>query len=240
MPSVPKWLNDTLEESILFSKYFREITVTETEYISDNLIKIKFSGNLFGLKYEAGYSVEFRVNETDYRRYTPYNYDKVNGTFEMICHIHSDTSGCNYMKNLKANNSIKYIIPRGKEMFKNRLKHHFVIGDETSLGMALTIKEKTENRDDYSFDSIFELDNHQVLSTLEMYGSWTRKNEPEKIIETINYLIDDRAIVPEETAFYITGNGKTLQIIRKFLKEKGIQSHQIFSQAYWVAGKKGL
>lgn len=236
---MPKWLNDTME-NIFSSKYIRETTVTEIQNISENVKRIKFSSNLLGLEYKAGYSIEFRVNDTDYRRYTPYNFDRANDTFEILFHIHGDAPGSNFVKNIAIGDSLKYIIPRGKDMFKSGFRHHIVIGDETVLGAALSIKYETEGYGNYSFDSIFELDDHQVLKNLGLYGYHTLKNEPEKIIESINFLIKEKVIHPEESAFYIIGNGKTLQTVRKSLKEKNISSHQIFSQAYWIEGKKGL
>lgn len=239
MPSMPKWLNDTME-NIFASKYIRETTVIETENISDHLRRIKFSGNLLGLEYKPGYSIEFRVNDTDYRKYTPYNYDKADGTFEILCHLHGSASGCDFIENLKVGETIKYIIPRGKDMFKCDFKHHIVIGDETSLGAALSIKYETEGYGYYSFDSIFELDDHQVLKELNLYGNHSLKNEPEKILESIDILFKEGVIELDNSAFYITGNGKTLQKVRKSLKENNISGQQIFSQAYWIEGKKGL
>lgn len=236
---MPKWLNDTME-NIFSSKYIRETTVTEIQNISENVKRIKFSSNLLGLEYKAGYSIEFRVNDTDYRRYTPYNFDRANDTFEILFHIHGDAPGSNFVENIATGDSLKYIIPRGKDMFKIGLRHHIVIGDETALGAALSIKYETEGYGNYSFDSIFELDDHHVLKNLGLYGYHTLKNKPEKIIESINFLIKEKVIHPEESAFYIIGNGKTLQTVRKSLKEKNISSHQIFSQAYWIEGKKGL
>ncbi len=239
MPSMPKWLNDTME-NILSSKYIRETTVTEIQNISENLKRIKFSSNLQGLEYKPGYSIEFRVNDTDYRRYTPYNFDKINNTFEILFHVHGNTVGCNYLQNLNIGDCIKYIIPRGKDIFKNNLEHHIVIGDETALGAALSIKNEVEGYSHYSFDSIFELNNHQILKDLELYGYYTLIDDPEKIIESIDFLVDEKIIQLEESAFYIFGNGKTLQNVRKSLKQKNISSYQIFSQAYWIEGKKGL
>jgi len=238
MPSMPKWLNDSVEN--IFSKYIRETTIIEIHNISKNIKRIKFSSNLLGLEYHPGYSIEFRVNSTDYRRYTLFNFDKANNTFEILFHVHGNAVGCNFVKNFNVGDRVKYIIPRGKDLFKNDLEHHIVIGDETALGAALSIKDEVEGYGKYSFDSIFELDNHQILKDLELYGYYTVKDKPEKIIESVDFLTKEKVIHLEKSAFYILGNGKTLQSVRKSLKQKNISSHQIFSQAYWIEGKKGL
>ncbi|MNL32853.1 hypothetical protein D3C87_1547310 [compost metagenome] len=40
--------------------------------------------------------------------------------------------------------------------------------------------------------------------------------------------------------FYLMGNAKSIQTFRKALKEKGIQSNNIYTQPFWADGKVGL
>ncbi|HEY0298443.1 MAG TPA: FAD-binding oxidoreductase [Arachidicoccus sp.] len=239
MPSMPKWMNNAVEN--LLSSKFREVSVLETEPICKNLKRVKFSADLHGLEYFPGYAVSFRVNNTDYRNYTPYNFDKVNGYFEILFHLHGKGSGSEFADMLNVQDKMKMFVPRGKRafMFANQYKYHYVVGDETVLGFALEIKQEAEKHD-YKFNATFELDNHDVLKMLELYGSYVHKNEPQKIMEQIMCDIFDGVIRKEETAFYISGNGETLQYVRKELKQLDILNVQIFAQAYWIDGKKGL
>lgn len=131
------------------------------------------------------------------------------------------------------------LMPRGKEIYKRNFACHMVIGDETSLGTALSIKAETEKHD-RNFASIFELDDHEVLRELKLYGSHTTKNTAHKLTEQLDTLIKEGTIDPTATAFYITGNGATLQAVRQRLKQSGVANNQIVAQTYWIAGKKGL
>ncbi len=234
---MPKWMNNAME-SLLSSK-FREVEVVETEYINENVKKVRFAADLHGLEFLPGYAVAFRVNEQDYRNYTPYNFDKVRGCFDILFHIHGDAPGSDFGKSLAINDSHKMLVPRGREMFKRDFAYHVAIGDETSLGTALDIKTEVEKRNG-TFTGIFELDEREVLRQLELYGSYSSKNAPDKIIGQLSGLINDGAIILGETVFYITGNGKTLQAARNFLKQLGVAGRQIVTQAYWIEGKKGL
>ncbi|ANI88492.1 hypothetical protein A9P82_03770 [Arachidicoccus ginsenosidimutans] len=239
MPSMPKWMNNAVEN--LLSSKFRDVSVTETEYISENIKRVKFSGNLHGLEYAPGYAVSFRVNDTDYRNYTPYNFNKVTGCFEILFHIHGGGPGSEFADALDVHDVMKMLIPRGRESFtfRNRYKYHYVIGDETVLGLALELKQEA-GKYSYEFNGVFELDNHEVPEILELYGSHVPKNEPHKITEQIMCDIFDGVIRKDKTAFYVSGNGTTLQYVRKELKQLGVLSNQIFAQAYWIKGKKGL
>lgn len=40
--------------------------------------------------------------------------------------------------------------------------------------------------------------------------------------------------------FYLMGNAKSIQNFRKALKEKGVQSRNIYTQPYWADCKVGL
>lgn len=237
MPSMPKWINNAVE-SLLSSK-FREVEVIATEYITESVKNVRFTADLHGLEFLPGYAVAFRVNEQDYRNYTPYNFDKVNSCFDILFHLHGDAPGNDFAQALSVNNCHKMLIPRGRELFKRNFACHISIGDETSLGTALAIKAEAEKYGSV-FTGIFELGNHEILQQLELYGSHISKNDPKEITKQLVSLIGDGAIIPSETVFYITGNGKTLQAVRSFLKQAGVASDQIITQAYWIAGKTGL
>ncbi|SCC48361.1 hypothetical protein GA0116948_11098 [Chitinophaga costaii] len=71
MPSMPKWMNNAVEN--LLSAKFRAVTVIKTEYITQNVKNVRFAADLHGVECLSGYAVAFRINEEDYRKYTPYN-----------------------------------------------------------------------------------------------------------------------------------------------------------------------
>jgi len=240
MPSLPKWINDTLEN--VMSSKFKECTVIHTETVSKDLRLIRFSSDLEDVPFEPAYAIGIRVNERDYRNYSPFNFNKQAGTFEVIFHLHdTDSVGSSFVEQFSEGDTTKVLLPRGKRFFEVDAAIHFSIGDETSLGTSLSIKEAAEEIGG-SFVCLHELEEPSALKTLELYGYHAPKNDLQNIIEALNDFLKEekQAIYNNEVVFYLTGNGNTMSIIRKFLKAKGLDSKCIRSQAYWLEGKKGL
>ncbi|MDH6250316.1 NADPH-dependent ferric siderophore reductase [Chryseobacterium sp. H1D6B] len=240
MPSLPKWINDTVE-SVLSSK-FKDCTITKTENISDSLRLVRFKTDLRGVDFAPTYAIGIRINERDFRNYSPFNFDQEKGTFDIIFHLHNTASvGCNYINQLSVGDSMKILLPRGKKLFDMDAKIHFSVGDETSLGNSLSIKDLAEGLN-LSFLCLHELEEPAVLETLGLYGYYTSKNRTLEIIETLkSFLKEEKETIRNgEVVFYLTGNGKKMTVIRKFLKSEGVAPSCIKSQAYWIEGKKGL
>ncbi|MDP9962092.1 siderophore-interacting protein [Chryseobacterium lathyri] len=240
MPSLPKWINDTLEN--VMSSKFKECTVIYTESVSKDLRLIRFAAGLEDVHFEPAYAIGIRVNERDYRNYSPFNFNKYTGTFDVIFHLHDINSvGSSFAGSLSAGETIKILMPRGKRFFEPHAEIHFSIGDETSLGSSLSIKEAAEEIGG-SFVCLHELEDSSVLKKLALYGYHAPKNDIQSIMEALNDFLKEekQAVYNNEVVFYLTGNGNTMSMIRKFLKAKGVDGKCIRSQAYWMEGKKGL
>lgn len=240
MSSLPKWINDAVE-NLLPSK-FKECTIIKTNYITNYLKAIRFSTDLSEVYFEPAYAVGFRINERDFRNYSPFNFDRENNCFDILFHIHdADAVGCNFVNQLSVGNSLKMIIPRGKRFFDHEAKIHFSIGDETSLGSSISIQEAAE-KSNTSFVCLHEVEDSFILEQLGLYGYYTSKNNWMAILNQVNEFLKEekKAIENEEVTFYLTGNGETMAFLRRYLKEKGVRPTNIRSQAYWIEGKKGL
>lgn len=240
MSSLPKWINDAVE-NLLPSK-FKDCTITETNYITNYLKQITFVTDLSDIYFEPAYAVGFRINDRDFRNYSPFHFNKEKGSFDVLFHIHdTDAVGCNFINRLSVGESLKMIIPRGKRFFDPDAKIHFSIGDETSLGSSISIQEAAEESN-ASFVCLHEVEDPFVLENLGLYGYYTSKNNWMSILNQINEFLreEKKAVENDEVTFYLTGNGKTMSFLRRYLKEKGVRSANIRSQAYWIEGKKGL
>lgn len=240
MPSLPKWINDTLEN--VMSSKFKECTVIHTETVSKDLRLIRFSADLEEVPFEPAYAIGIRVNERDYRNYSPFNFNKPAGTFDVLFHLHDiDSAGSRFAHHLSEGDITKILMPRGKHFFEPEAEIHFSIGDETSLGSSISIKEAAEEIGG-SFVCLHELEEPSILKELELYGYYAPKNDIQNIMEALNDFLKEekKAIQDNEVVFYLTGNGNTMSVIRKFLKAKGVEAKCIRSQAYWMEGKRGL
>nr|WP_315034195.1 siderophore-interacting protein [uncultured Chryseobacterium sp.] len=240
MPSLPKWINDTVEN--VWSSKFKDCTVINIENITNDLCKIRFEADLEDVQFEPAYAIGIRINERDFRNYSPFNFNREAGTFEVVFHVHDETAvGSNFVTRLSIGDSIKILMPRGKRFFEPNAKIHFSIGDETSLGSSLSIKEAVDEYDSL-FICLHELEDSSALEKLDLYGYHSPKNSTMRMIESLNDFLreEKEAIYHDDVVFYLTGNGERMSLIRKFLKAKSVSPRCIRSQAYWIEGKKGL
>ncbi|MDR4952773.1 FAD-binding oxidoreductase [Chryseobacterium sp. ES2] len=240
MPSLPKWINDTVEN--VWSSKFKECTVSHIEQITNDLRLIRFETELQDVLYEPAYAIGIRINDRDFRNYSPFNFNKEAGTFDVLFHLHDmSAAGSNFITQLVKGASIKLLMPRGKQFFTPDAKIHFSVGDETSLGSSISIKEAVEECGSL-FICLHELDECSALEKLNLYGYHSPKNNTMRMIEALNDFLreEKESISDDEVVFYLTGNGERMSLIRKFLKARGVSPKCIKSQAYWIEGKKGL
>ncbi|PRB00474.1 iron transporter [Chryseobacterium sp. MYb7] len=240
MPSLPKWINDTVEN--VWSSKFKECTVSHIEKITDDLCLIRFETDLQDVQYEPAYAIGIRINDRDFRNYSPFNFNRDAGTFDILFHLHdASAAGSHFVTQLAKGDSIKLLMPRGKQFFTPDARIHFSVGDETSLGSSISIKEAVEESGS-SFICLHELEECSALEKLNLYGYHSPKNNTMRMIEALNDFLKEEkeTISDDEVVFYLTGNGERMSLIRKFLKARGVSPKRIKSQAYWIEGKKGL
>lgn len=239
MPRVAKWLGDAME-SLMPSK-LPWMKVLETNYISPNIKRIRFKGDLSGMNFQPGYAVLIRVNDTEFRNYTASFNDSENGILEIIFHIHSQAPGSVFIDNLNVGDKIRISTPRGKNQYESTVKQHLIFGDETSLGLACSFLPHLKNNQ-HQFQFYFELDESNInvpqLLGLENYSIFS-KNE----IFINKQLINDLPIFKtpnwDTSNFVLTGNVTSVQNFRQVLKSNSVKG-RIFTKGYWLKGKQGL
>ncbi len=241
MPKVPKWVADALES--VFSGFNRKVKIENISYLHPFIKVIKFSGDLSGIKFKPGQAISIRVDETNFRNYTPSYWDSETGEFEVIFHLHGNGPGSNYIDRLKLNDIVNIGLPRGLDLYKNEFDYHFFFGDETTIGLFKSLKQVIEENGQ-NYIGILELNEdtmHYELKT--RYGLDIVSSSINKAQNAISFLQDlpDRVWkLWQNGSFYLMGNGRSIQNFRKALKEKGVNSRNIRTQPYWVEGKIGL
>jgi NADPH-dependent ferric siderophore reductase len=239
MPKAPKWLNDTVE-SLLSSK-MPLVRVTATEYLSPFIKRIRLQGDLKGWSVQPGYATAVRINDNEYRNYTPSLEDVEKGIVELIIHLHSDAPGSRYMNNLSAGDELKLLMPRGKKVYNEDVKPFFFFGDETTLALACALNEKLK-KNSLLLQFYFELDaenkNIPGILGLDNYSVFS-KNKTFADVELIRELPLAETPCWKGATYIVAGNATSVQTIRRALKQQGV-SGSIIAQAYWAAGKTGL
>ncbi|WP_116788875.1 siderophore-interacting protein [Flavobacterium psychrotrophum] len=238
MPSAPKWVFDVFER--LLSPDMPLLEVTENISLSQNIRKICFKGDLKNFDFQPGYHIDFRVSDTDVRRYTPSYYDVKNGILEFIYYLHGDAPGTRFMTNLQPGDTININQPRGHKYYDPSAEKYIIFGDETSLGLACSLLPLLK-QNAHQFCFYFELDEEN-------------KDIPEKLglqnvtVFTKGVLLKGESLIQnlpafqeadwEDAHFVLTGNVRSVQTLRKLAKihAKG----KVHAHGYWLEGKKGL
>jgi NAD(P)H-flavin reductase len=239
MPKAPKWINDTLET--ILSPKMPLVKVVETEYINTNIKRIRLQGDLKNWHCHAGYATAVRVNDTEYRNYTPAFNDIENGIVELIIHLHGVAPGSRYIDALMPGDELRLVPPRGKKLYNETVKQYFLFGDETTLALACAMQEKLKSKE-HQFHFYFELDveNNNIprILGLDNYSVFSKNNtfvhaglvHELPLFQTAGWNAGN---------FILTGNATSVQTIRRVLKQLQV-SGSIMAQAYWAAGKTGL
>lgn len=233
--SMPKWIGNLLE-----SAAGPRLTILETIYMTPNIKKICFQGNISKMAFILGGASVIRVSDTDYRNYTISHYDIGKGILEIIVHIHGNGVGSRYIDALKIGDELYVSNPRGHKAYDSKVQRHVLFGDETSLGLASSFLSVLK-ANDHQFQFYFELDqgneNAPQLIGLENYTVFP-KNGAFWNAEWLNNLPVFQTADWQDTGFVLTGNVKSVQTFRKVLR--GRSAGKIFAQGYWLEGKKGL
>jgi NADPH-dependent ferric siderophore reductase len=217
--------------------------ITATQMLSENLKMVQFQGHFPQVKFKTGQAIIIRIDDTNYRNYTPSKWDSEKGCFEVIFHIHKKGPGSYFVENLKPNDQITVGMPRGFEFFKTEEKYHFFYGDETCISVFKSFKDEINNNEN-NYLGILELDSSSmnVPKNLGLEVDIVPKsaNSAERAVNILNKLDTKIWDLWQDGHFYLMGNAKSIQQFRKALKAKGISNKKIYTQAYWAEGKIGL
>ncbi|SJN22610.1 Oxidoreductase FAD-binding domain protein [Sphingobacterium sp. JB170] len=228
----------------LFSGSYHPVTVTEVNYLEAELKHVRFEGDFSASKrkFRPGNVIEFRINETEFRHYTPSLFDHGRGVCDVLFYLHGMGPGSDWAATLKKGDGLKLLGPGGKLKFDINANDHFVFGDETSLGLMQSMYRAAEAQDT-TCECLVELDSNHIAWTdlVDIPIHPVAKSPKGKAVTALPEVDcflqrSDR----HKTAFYLTGNAKSIQVIRKHLVNSGITASQIQSDPYWVEGKTGL
>jgi len=234
-------MGDIMESA--FSNKFRTVTVTHIESLSQELKKIRFEGDLSSVTFHAGQAVIFRIDDRNYRHYTPSFWDSEAGICDIVIHLHGNGPGQQFVAELVEGDSLRMGLPGGYNLYKPDSKYHFFFGDETTLGLFQSLKNII-NREDKHYIGVLELDagSLYVPEQLGLMLDVVPKAETKALhaIRFLDELEEEIWSLWKSGVFYLMGNARSIQQFRSALRQRGISSRNIVTQPYWVEGKAGL
>jgi NAD(P)H-flavin reductase len=246
MPAMSKWLGDVMES--LFSGWIPLMFVTKIDYITAAVVRIRFAGDLNGMKFRPGYAVAIRVSETEYRNYTPCYVDVEHGLMDIVFHLHADAPGTSMLRKLEVGGELRISIPRGTNHYNPSARHQLLFGDETTFGLALSLHPIFQ-ANNHCYHYCFELDEANIdapaLLGLDSFTVFRKSDTDFKNSPTFYSLPNLQSYHHSESEdwsqgnFILAGNAVSVQTVRKQLKQMGITG-KISARGYWTKGKTGL
>lgn len=241
MSSMPKIIGDFME--MAFANKICKVNVSTIETPSPNIKIINFKGTFPHVKFKIGQAIVIRIDDTNYRNYTPSKWNSETGTFEVIFHIHHNGPGSEFINNLKPNDQITVGLPRGFKIFNKEAQYHFFFGDETCISVFKSMKDEI-NRTENNYLGILELDelSVEIPKKLGLVVDVVPKSirKAESAIKSLHNLDAEIWELWKNGYFYLMGNAKSIEVFRKALREKGVSNKSIHTQPYWAEGKVGL
>ncbi|MBX2922565.1 MAG: siderophore-interacting protein [Chitinophagaceae bacterium] len=243
MPSVPKWLGDTMD--VVFRNMYHPVIVTNVHYLNNQLKKVRFEGDFSKTKFTPGNVVEFRVTPNDFRHYTPSYFNTTEGVCEIVFYLHAGGPGSHWAKQLQPGDTVKLLGPGGKLSYLPAFSNHFVFGDETAIGLMNCVKEEAD-RSGHSFFALAETqvahrDWIHLFSLQPAVSVESSSGDPAiPAIRFLNDVAEEWEPSVKDTCFYLTGRAKSILAMRKYLLSRGVGMKQIKTEPYWAEGKKGL
>ncbi|MES2652031.1 MAG: siderophore-interacting protein [Bacteroidota bacterium] len=241
MPKVPKWVADAVES--MFSGKSRKVSIVEVTYINPYLKKIMFKGDLKGIKFKIGQAIVIRVDDMNFRNYTPSYWNSDEGVFEVIFHLHGNGPGSLYISNLNLNDTLNITLPRGFDFYKREYNYHFFFGDETAIGLFKSLKQAIDENDQ-NYIGVLEVNanswNAKLNSECMLDVVATSTNKAANAIRYLENLDEPIWNLWKNGFFYLIGNAHSVQNFRKALKARGVSGKNIRTQPYWLEGKIGL
>jgi|AGTN01.1.fsa_nt_gi Siderophore-interacting protein len=240
MPKTPKWLGNMSEK--LYKSMYHSVTVSETEYLTPTLKRVRFNGDFSKVSFVAGNVIEFRITDTEFRHYTLSDFNQLGNYCETIFYLHGKGIGSRWANTLKTGDNIKLIGPGGSLKYKPEYARHVIFGDETCIGL-MACMEKAIVANDQSLISIVEMnEKHEewehFAGEYAVFVPASFDNPATSAIALMNR--DDFLHSTEDLFFYLTGRVKSIRAVKEFLITKGISLKQMKISAYWNEGKKGL
>ncbi|MEM6842287.1 MAG: siderophore-interacting protein [Bacteroidota bacterium] len=242
MPSLPKWIANGTE--VLFRSIMHPVEVSQTEYLDDELKRVRFFGDLDSANYIPGQVVEFRVNDTEFRHYTPAHYDQEQGICDVLFYLHDFGPGSQWADALTSGDTTKLMGPGGKMQFQTKHQHHFIFGDESSLGLCAMLKSAADEqqREYLCLLELNEAHRHWPELVNLQADVVAKSDQPpaQKAVQMVQDMQGNLWDTWQHAIFYLTGRAQSIQAVRRTLVERGVGSKQIITFPYWADGKTGL
>lgn len=232
MPAVPKLLADLVEP-----RFARPCRVERLDVLAPALLRVRFAGRgLAGLNYRPGQEVEFRVDDTAFRHYTPSAYDRTAGALDVIFYLHDRGPGSRWAGALRAGQDVRLLGPGGRFVL-SRAPRHIFLGDETCLGVFHALARAAPSDAIGAIEVDPGAEHWPVVAEVPLVAATRTTGRGSGLAAWLAR----EALVPDDTTtIYLAGHADTIAELRAELRARGWSRSAIRTKPYWADGKRGL
>lgn len=218
----------------------RETRVSRADALGAGFHLIGFDGaQLDGLAWTAGEKVQIRIGASALttRTYTPIACDGAE-PMEILVYAHDGGPGSEWARGLRPGEVCHIFGPRASLDLGALTGPVHLMGDETSVGLALAYRATHGRPPKCSFEVNDAVGSAAVLRALKL--------EPDRLMERkadgahLAAMLDMIDLADQQTHFILTGKAGSIQYLRAELRARGVPASRMATKAYWAPGKRGL
>jgi ferric-chelate reductase (NADPH) len=226
-------------QGLIGNVLFRDATVTRTEAVSPHFRHLVLTGpELQGVTWTPGDKVQLFLPSIGTRAYTPFRWDARTGETELLVYLHGEGPGVRWARAVRQGDAIKVFGPRASLSVGDASPPVLVVGDETSVGLALargssgrTVLEVTDPAETRGVLDVLGLGNSAVL---------VERRQGDGHHEALVDAVAAALRAQPGARLVLSGRAGGIQAVRRGLKVRGVNAMDARAKAYWAPGKTGL
>lgn len=222
--------------------WMKPVIVTANERLADRFHLITLAGDLLkDTRWRPGQKVQIAMGSAFVTRtYTPIEWNASAGRMCILGYAHGDGPGSAWVRNVAPGDECDIFGPRASLDISDLSGPLFIVGDETSIGLAYAATRQDPTR---LVKSCFEVEGddaaRQVVGGLDLQGvSLVARHADDAHLAALETFVADGLAVG--AAFVLTGKAATIQMLRQSLRQRSVPTTRFVTKAYWAPGKAGL
>jgi NADPH-dependent ferric siderophore reductase len=186
--------------------------------------------------WNAGDRVSIRTPDDNLRNYTPFDWDATAGRARLLCAGHASGPGTRFLNTLAVGSEVQLIGPKKSIDLHLEGGAPIIVGDETSLGLCAAWN--TAHPGTPSTVLLEATDRVACRAAARAIGVAPANVETNR--EALIAVAVEAARANPSAPLIISGRAQTIAVVRRALKNAGVNSRPTKVKAYWDENRAGL